>query len=120
VLAGLSGGAVLAAMPGRARRRALQIMRACSTACGALFGSLSPDAPPRGGGPSRGPHMAPHACTPAAAAAPDAHRAPLLAGRRDGAAAAQPLHSRLRSFGVQPSADVGAVQGMVPMVPLGQ
>ncbi len=107
-------------MPGRARRRALQIMRACSTACGALFGSLSPDALPRDGAPPRGPHMAPHACAPAAAAAPDARRAPLLAGRLDGAAAAQPLHSRLRSFGVQPSADVGAVQGMVPMLPLGQ
>ena len=98
-------------------RRALQIMRACSTACGAFFSSLSPGAPlPPAPAPSQ------PAALPQAPSDPNQGLTPAAAGAvRPRAPAhgseARSMHARLRSYGQQPSADVGASlpPGMVPM-----
>ncbi len=99
-------------------RRALQIMRACTTACGAFFGSLSPAGTPAMGVPLANLPAALNARTAAAAGArPSAPPSPKPKGPPSGAAAVHLMHARLRSFGQQPSADVGASLplGMVPM-----
>lgn len=97
-------------------RRALQIMRACSTACGAFFSSLSPGAPlPPAPAPSH------PATLPQAAPDPNQGSQPTAGAARAGAPAhgseARSMHARLRSYGQQPSADVGASlpPGMLPM-----
>ena len=98
-------------------RRALQIMRACSTACGAFFSSLSPGAPlPPAPDPSH------QAALPQALPNPNQGLVHTVAGAaRTQAPAhgseARSMHARLRSYGQQPSADVGTSlpPGMVPM-----